>query len=63
MVRERSSKNYTFVDAVARKNVELTKTNIRNNSPGLADMESSGAIKVAGAMYNLQAGAIDFFSA
>lgn len=57
---ERSSKNYAFVDAVARKNVELTKANIRKNSPVLADMESSGAIKIAGAMYNLQSGVIDF---
>jgi carbonic anhydrase len=60
---ERSSKNYTFVDAVARKNVELTKAGIRRNSPVLADMESGGAIKIAGAMYNLQSGVIDFFSA
>ena len=58
---ERSSKNYAFVDAVARKNVELTIANIRKDSPVLAGMESSGAIKIAGAMYNLQTGAVDFF--
>jgi len=60
---DRSSKNYAFVDAVARKNVELTKASIRKNSPVLAEMESSGAIKIAGSMYNLQTGVIDFFSA
>jgi carbonic anhydrase len=60
---DRSSKNYAFVDAVARKNVELTKANIRRNSAVLAEMESSGAIKIVGAMYNLQTGVIDFFSA
>jgi len=59
---DRSSKNYTFVDAVARKNVELTKASIRKNSPVLAQMESSGVIKIAGSMYNLQTGVIDFFS-
>lgn len=59
---ERSSKNYAFVDAVARKNVELTIGNIRKDSPVLAGMESSGTIKIAGAMYNLQTGMIDFFS-
>jgi carbonic anhydrase len=62
-VGDRSSKNYAFVDAVARKNVEITMANIRKHSPVLADMESGGAIKVAGAMYELQSGVIDFFSA
>ena len=59
---ERSSKNYAFVDAVARKNVELTLANIRSGSPVLAGMESSGTIKIVGAMYNLQTGGIDFFA-
>jgi carbonic anhydrase len=60
---ERTSKNYGFVDAVARKNVEFTMANIRKDSPVLAGMESSGAIKIAGAMYNLQTGVMDFFNA
>jgi carbonic anhydrase len=58
---ERSSKNYSFVDAVARKNVDLTIAGIRKDSPVLAGMESSGTIKIAGAMYNLATGVIDFF--
>ena len=58
---ERTSKNYAFVDAVARKNVEITITNIRKHSPVLAEMESKGAIKIAGAMYNLETGVVDFF--
>ena len=58
---DRTSKNYAFVDAVARKNVELTISSIRKDSPVLAAMESSGAIKIAGAMYSLQSGVIDFF--
>jgi carbonic anhydrase len=59
---ERTSKNYAFVDAVARKNVELTITNIRKDSPVLAAMESSGAIKITGAMYNLKTAVVDFFT-
>jgi carbonic anhydrase len=59
---ERTSKNYAFVDAVARKNVELTINAIRSGSQVLAGMESSGTIKIAGAMYNLQTGVIDFFA-
>jgi hypothetical protein len=59
---ERTSKNYAFVDAVARKNVEITMADIRKDSPVLAAMESNGAIKIADAMYNLQTGVIDFFA-
>ena len=59
---ERTSKNYAFVDAVARKNVEITLANIRKASPVLAGMESSGAIKIAGAMYDLQTGVVDFLA-
>ena len=60
---ERTSKNYAFVDAVARKNVELTIDGIRKNSPVLAGMESSGALKIAGSMYDLKTGVIEFFRA
>jgi len=58
---ERSAKNYSFVDAVARKNVEMTVANIRKDSPVLAELESKGDIKVAGAMYNLETGMMEFF--
>jgi carbonic anhydrase len=57
---ERSSKNYGFVDAVARTNVLLTVDNIRKNSPVLVELERQGTIKIAGAMYNLQTAAIEF---
>jgi carbonic anhydrase len=57
---ERSAKNYAFVDAVARKNVEMTIANIRKDSPVLAELESKGSIKIAGAMYNLETGAVEF---
>ena len=58
---ERSASNYGFVDAVARTNVELTMADIRRRSSVLADLEKSGAIKIVGAMYNLDTGAVDFF--
>jgi carbonic anhydrase len=44
---ERTSGNYAFVDAVARKNVEMTMANIRKDSPVLAEMESNGAVNTA----------------
>src|SRR5258706_585009 len=59
---ERSAKNYTFVDAVARKNVSATIANIREKSPVLRDLESSGSIKIAGSMYNLETGIVEFFA-
>jgi putative ABC transport system substrate-binding protein len=58
---ERSAKNYAFVDAVALKNVEMTVADIRKDSPVLAELEAKGAIKITGAMYNLQTGAVNFF--
>ncbi len=59
---ERTTKNSAFVDAVARKNVEITMAGIRKDSPVLAEMESNGTIKIAGAMYNLETGVVDFFA-
>ena len=58
---ERSAGNYGFVDAVARTNVELTTADIRRRSSVLADLEKSGAIKIVGAMYNLETGVVEFF--
>jgi carbonic anhydrase len=59
---DRSSKNLAFVDAVAFKNVELTIDSIRGNSAVLRDLESMKAIKMAGAVYNLEAATLDFLS-
>src|SRR6202011_4361662 len=46
---ERSAKNYAFVDAVARKNVEMTVANIRKDSPVPAALGIKGTIKTNGA--------------
>jgi carbonic anhydrase len=58
---EASSKNALYVDAVAQKNVELTIADIRKKSPVLAELESKGAIKIAGAMYNIETATVNFF--
>jgi carbonic anhydrase len=57
---ERSASNYAFVDAVARKNVEMTMADIRKDSQVLAELEANGGIRITGAMYNLQTGAVEF---
>ena len=57
----RTETNYPFVDAVARKNVELTIAEVRSRSPVLKELESSKAIRIAGAMYDLETGVVEFF--
>ena len=57
-----SSKNYEYVNAVAQKNVELTMADIRKKSPVLAELESKGTIKIAGAMYDLETAKLNFFT-
>jgi len=59
---ERSAKNYAFVDAVARKNVELTMAGIHSRSAVIAELETTGAVKIAGAMYSLESGVVDFLA-
>jgi carbonic anhydrase len=59
---ERSSKNYAFVDAVARTNVQMTVDNVRKNSAVLAELERNGTIEIAGAMYNLKTAALELLS-
>lgn len=58
---DRKGSNYDFVDAVARKNVELTIDNIRKNSPVLKNLEDQKKIKIVGSMYHLAGGKVEFF--
>jgi len=57
---EKSSKNPGYVDAVARANVLVGLADIRRRSPILDEMEKKGSIKIAGAMYNLATGTVEF---
>ena len=59
---QRTSKNYEFVDAVAKTNVRLTLAAIRQRSDTLAGMEKDGKIKIVGSMYNLVGGRVDFLA-
>ena len=59
---DKSSKNPAYVDAVARTNVTLTIAEIRRRSPILESLEHKGSIKIAGAMYTLSNGMVDFLS-
>jgi carbonic anhydrase len=59
---EKSSKNPAYVDAVARTHVGLAVDTIRQRSPVLADLEKKGSIQIAGAMYDIATGTVDFLS-
>jgi carbonic anhydrase len=59
---DRSAGNPEFVDAVARKNVELTMASIRRHSEVIAELEKAGAVKIAGAFYDVKTGAVEFFA-
>ena len=56
---DRSSKNASYVDAVARTNVVLTVAEIRRRSPVLEALEKKGSIKIAGAMYDVATGVVE----
>jgi carbonic anhydrase len=59
---ERTSKNPAFVDAVARKNVELSMAQIPVGSPVLKDLQASHDVLIMGAMYNVATAVVDFFN-
>jgi carbonic anhydrase len=58
----KSSKNAAYVDQVARSNVRLGLDNIRRRSPILAGLEEKQDILIAGAMYDLATGTVEFLA-
>lgn len=58
---KRNSSNLEFVDEVSKKNVLLTMTRVRKESPVLAEMESKGEIKIVGGMYDINTGEVEFY--
>jgi carbonic anhydrase len=59
--KDRSSKNYAFVEMVAEQNVRMTVETIRANSPVLREMEDMGEIKIVGAMYDVKTGKVEWY--
>ncbi|HEX4849247.1 MAG TPA: carbonic anhydrase family protein [Puia sp.] len=57
---DKSSKNDAYVEYVAKKNVLNTIETIKSKSAILAEMVQKGQIKIIGAYYHLQTGAIEF---
>ncbi len=57
---ERSSENQEFVHLACESNVRNTIEQIRANSPILAEMEEKGEIKIAGAVYDMDDGKVEW---
>jgi carbonic anhydrase len=56
---DRSGKNYDYVDRVAATQVRQTLTLIRERSPVLRELETSGKIRIVGSMYDLKTGRVN----
>lgn len=59
--KDRSSKNYEFVERVADANVRQNVQLIRDHSPILKEMEDKGEIKIVGAMYDVASGRVTWY--
>ena len=57
----RTSKNLAFVDSVSHINVDLMIDRIHAESPILTEMEKNNEIKIIGAMYDVNSGAVTFY--
>lgn len=58
---DRSSKNLTFVNAVAHENVLQTIEAIKTKSEVLNELYQNGEIDIVGAMYSVETGKVRFF--
>jgi carbonic anhydrase len=56
----RTGSNVRFVDNVTTNNVIHTIERIRRESPIILDLENTGAIKIVGAIYNVDNGRVNF---
>jgi len=56
----RDSSNADYVDDVARRNVLLTMENIHRESAILREMADDNTLKMAGAMYDINSGEVEF---
>jgi carbonic anhydrase len=55
---DKTSANDEFVRMVTEQNVRLTIADIRERSPLLSEMEDAGQIRIMGAVYDMESGAV-----
>ena len=58
---DRTAKNDSFVERVAALNVLLVKSQIMQRSPLLAQMVRDSEVAIAGGMYDVESGALQFY--
>ena len=58
---DRNASNAEFVEKVASLKVRITKRQILKNSPILKEMIEKGEIALAGGMYDVETGIVDFY--
>lgn len=58
----RNSSNITFVNEVAKRNVELNIERIKAESPVLAELYDNKDIDIVGGMYDINTGIVTFFN-
>ncbi|WP_309671810.1 carbonic anhydrase family protein [Gemmatimonas sp.] len=61
-VENRTSSNAAYVERIAELNVLLVKQQVIARSPILAEMVSNSEIAIAGGMYDVESGAVDFYT-
>lgn len=59
---ERSSTNHHFVEAVAETNVRMAVAAMTEKSAVLKELADAGALKVVGAVYDIETGKVTFLS-
>ena len=57
---EKSSKNDQYMDLVCLNNILLTINEIKTQSPILKQMSDEGKIRIAGSIYHLETGTVEF---
>ena len=59
-VEDRNGKNETFSNNVAKFNVQLTIERVRKESEIIAQMETEGLLTIAGGVYDVDSGVVNF---
>lgn len=59
---DRTGNNPEFVQHVTENNVNLTIAKVREESPILAELESTGEVMIIGGLYDVATGQVSFFS-
>ncbi|MBV8253345.1 MAG: carbonic anhydrase [Chitinophaga sp.] len=60
-IENRTGKNTEFVKTVTENNVRHVMEQLKAESPIIAELADSGAIKIVGGIYHLETGAVTFF--